>query len=594
MGMRARLEGGAQPLGCARAGERLIAFAADEDGSAIHTFDVGGRAPLAVTPTDGAPSQILVLGDGRVAVALRDTSRVALYEPPEDPAGPLVHLCSRAVAAEPVGLAEGPGRLFVASGWGRALTALGLSSIDKEPELIVPLPREPRAVLIDERGERAFVSHAVGASLSAIDLTKAPEAKRTAIDLQVEKREGAQGFALVRLVPERGSGVGSGAARARIFVPMTIVDPGSGQNSMATYGPLNGMPVAPHVAVVDEASQRQLSSKLALELDDRSPLSKLGGPRRACTLPRAAALHGPTTLLVSCLGIDAVLELDPRAREPMLAERRRFQVPAGPTGLAVDEAGRRAVVWSQFAHELSVLDLGRAGGVASIRPKVALPSWPSPVIARGRALFHETDDARISSDARACASCHPDGRDDGLSWQTPDGRHQTIMLAGRVAGSEPFGWFAGELTLRGHVRQTLKRLGGIGVRSDVDKADFEALVAYLGAMRGPSVAGAEGVPGAALVERGRELFESPAQGCASCHPGGGTDHGRYDVKSGPFKGLAFDTPSLRYVGGTGPYFHDGRYETLEALLKQSDGAMGHTKGLSQDDIRALVAYLETR
>jgi cytochrome c peroxidase len=66
------------------------------------------------------------------------------------------------------------------------------------------------------------------------------------------------------------------------------------------------------------------------------------------------------------------------------------------------------------------------------------------------------------------------------------------------------------------------------------------------------------------------------------------------VKSGPFKGAAFDTPSLRFVGGTGPYFHDGRFETLEALLKQSDGTMGHTKGLSQDDIRALVAYLETR
>ena len=57
---------------------------------------------------------------------------------------------------------------------------------------------------------------------------------------------------------------------------------------------------------------------------------------------------------------------------------------------------------------------------------------------------------------------------------------------------------------------------------------------------------------------------------------------------------AFDTPSLRYVGGTGPWFHDGRYKTMHDLLVKSDGKMGHTKHLSEEDLDALEAYLAAR
>ena len=91
---------------------------------------------------------------------------------------------------------------------------------------------------------------------------------------------------------------------------------------------------------------------------------------------------------------------------------------------------------------------------------------------------------------------------------------------------------------------------------------------------------------------GREVFEAPAQGCASCHPGGHTDGASHDVGSDPFH-RPFDTPSLHFVGSTAPYFHDGRYATLDELLRGSDGKMGHTAHLSDEDRRALVAYLET-
>src|SRR6185312_14051808 len=98
---------------------------------------------------------------------------------------------------------------------------------------------------------------------------------------------------------------------------------------------------------------------------------------------------------------------------------------------------------------------------------------------RGRALFHTTDDPRISRDGRACASCHPEGREDSLTWSTPDGPRQTIMLAGRLEGSAPYGWFGKNGSVRTHVSQTFARLGGTGLTGEKGRADLDALIAWL-------------------------------------------------------------------------------------------------------------------
>jgi cytochrome c peroxidase len=55
----------------------------------------------------------------------------------------------------------------------------------------------------------------------------------------------------------------------------------------------------------------------------------------------------------------------------------------------------------------------------------------------------------------------------------------------------------------------------------------------------------------------------------------------------------FNTPSLHLVGGTGPYFHDGRYKTLHDLLAATRDDMGHTSQLSPRDLEALEAYVRT-
>src|SRR5262249_55717817 len=158
--------------------------------------------------------------------------------------------------------------------------------------------------------------------------------------------------------------------------------------------------------------------------------------------------------------------------------------------------------------------------------KLARPATPalSAKLARGRQLFYVTRDVRTSIDGRACASCHPDGRTDGLTWTTPDGPRQPILLAARLEGSAPYGRFGDHPTGKSHVLFTISRLSGHGFHTPEDEVDLDALLAYIGSLTLPSREGAIVDKGVAERRaRGLELFQSKDVGCAGCHTGGGTD-----------------------------------------------------------------------
>jgi cytochrome c peroxidase len=105
-----------------------------------------------------------------------------------------------------------------------------------------------------------------------------------------------------------------------------------------------------------------------------------------------------------------------------------------------------------------------------------------------------------------------------------------------------------------------------------------------------------------VQKRGKELFESAAVGCRTCHSGPEyTDRvplplARMTVRAGfeeETEENKFKTPSLLFVGGTPPYFHDGQAATLEDLVKNNDDRMGKTNHLSAEDRAALIAFLRT-
>jgi cytochrome c peroxidase len=135
---------------------------------------------------------------------------------------------------------------------------------------------------------------------------------------------------------------------------------------------------------------------------------------------------------------------------------------------------------------------------------------------------------------------------------------------------------------------TFDRLNGAG---GLRSLELDALVAYVSSLPVPRPASVADP----RIKRGAEIFASREAQCSSCHDGGGSDGKSHDLKSASpvDRQRAFNTPTLRFVGGTGPYFHDGRHATLLDVLVEEDGKMGHVKHLSREDLEALVAYLRS-
>jgi mono/diheme cytochrome c family protein len=574
-------------------GGKLLAYVADVDSRSIHTVSVDDRRESARTRLEGAPRQLVLMPDGRLVATLSDSTHLVVLEPGSDPSAPLEPLCTREVPVEPWGLALSPddGKLLVTSGWAGALTVFDAASLASLR--VIGLSRDPRSVLVNDDGV-AFVSHLVGAQMSVVDLGK-PDGP-TVIDLSMHKstpraqlkdemalRSGVQGYALAKV--EVPASAGGEAGPWRVLAPMVSVDHGDLERPTAVYygPPFDGVPKeAPVVSVVDPETRQPLSRYL------------LGASEaaftRECLLPRAAAARAKgATLLVACYGIDAVLDLDALAVDPFRAERRRWDVPPGPEGVAVDDESGRAVVFSQMGAALTVIDLDHP---RADRPTIALDYHPDPALAdaaRGRLLFYRTDDVRISNDGVACASCHIDGRDDAITWSTPMGPRQTPMLAGRLADTAPYGWEGDKPSIEDYVGNTVTRLGGRGLGPQ----ELADIARFLLVTPPPPQGSGESV----LAQRGQQIFYDADQECASCHMGGASTDATvhlFTMRTGDsVPGLGFDTPSLRFVRGTAPYFHDGRYPTLEALLADPASKMGHVERLSALDRSALAAYLRS-
>jgi DNA-binding beta-propeller fold protein YncE len=555
---------------------RTLAYVADSDAGAIQTIDVDTGAVVGSTRLGGAPQQLVVLPDGRVVVATEQTGRLEVLAPRED--GGLARLCTRRVGPAPWGLAwdDGGARLVVTDASGAALEIVRTDTMKLERTFAIA--KAPRAVIV--RDGTAFISHLSGSTVSTVALDAKTDSQRvklvttkaspqgTTAELAA-RRSAGQSFALASV------DLGSTRPRRRILVPSVSVDPGDELRPSETYygDPPGAVPKqAPHVVAIDA--------------DTKAPLSTyvLDPSRTAfvdeCLLPRAAAVDPRVQgLFVACMGIDQVLELDARAHDPMLSVRRRFAVPSGPTGVVLEPT--RLVVWSQHDGALSIIPLEGAEPRRSVEvPRPALdPTWQL-----GRKLFFATDDTRLTSDGLTCASCHPDGLEDGLTWRTPEGPRQTPMLAGRVVGTEPYGWSRDQDTLRGYVADTIQRLGGAGLSDEA----LAALVVYVESL--PAPASGAAAPAEELAA-GRAIFEAPKTDCATCHPGGGADGTRHMLDFHAKETL--DTPSLRSIGLTAPYFHDGRYATLDALLSDPKSHMGRAHALDPDERRLLRRYLES-
>lgn len=283
-------------------------------------------------------------------------------------------------------------------------------------------------------------------------------------------------------------------------------------------------------------------------------------------------------------------------------------------------------------------------------------------VALGAALFR---DQRLSGNGRqSCASCHDPAR--AFADRTPLSRGANGRLGRRntpsllnLAWHSSYGWDGRQAQIRGQVLAALAspvemnqsvpalvaQLGRDPALAEKFRAAFGttevtagrlslALEQYLitlvaadskfdRAARGEATLSAAEQEGFALFFREYD----PRRGqqgadCFHCHGGalfsdfamkdnglgpGGDDEGRAEVTGSPADVGLYKTPSLRELTRTGPYMHDGRFRTLEAVVAHYVSGVHRTPNLdpnlakhpgrgvplSADQQAALVAFLRT-
>jgi hypothetical protein len=203
---------------------------------------------------------------------------------------------------------------------------------------------------------------------------------------------------------------------------------------------------------------------------------------------------------------------------------------------------------------------------------------PDALPDRGVHLFHAAPVGTL-----ACASCHPEGNEDGHVWRfgLESGevvRRTQSLAAGASAHTAPLHW-AGEFpdlpTLLADTFET--RMGGTLAPGDAD-----ALGDLLASFPRDRVAGPADPAGA-------QAFADA--GCDDCHAGPwGTDGRSYDVGTGE----VLQTPSLVGVGSRDPWLHDGCAATLADRFDPACGGDQHGDTVPPDALPALLSWLSAQ
>ena len=246
-----------------------------------------------------------------------------------------------------------------------------------------------------------------------------------------------------------------------------------------------------------------------------------------------------------------------------------------PVAVAFDGLGHVVV---QSREPAVLMILGKAGTTNSeiVLSKVSKED-------SGERVFHMGTNSGL-----ACASCHPEGGDDGRVWKFERlGARRTQNLRGGIVNSAPFHW-DGDMKDLGTLMTEV--FNGRMQGPQVDGPHLKALAHFMDKIKAVPTAP---VADNAAANRGRTLFNSSKVGCATCHTGASlSNNATVDVGTGH----AVQVPSLKGLGARAPFMHTGCAKTLMDRFDPSCGGgdkHGVTSHLTQDQLQDLSAYMET-
>lgn len=512
------------------------ALASDPEHDVVWRIDTGSASfggrllgPIALEPGD-EPGRIVAGAQGRAHVLAR---RGGVVVSVDVKSGEILE--RRAVCAAPRGIDhdEERGELIVACLHGELVT---LPEQGGEATRKLRLDPDLRDVVVD--GARLLVSRFRSAEVLVLD-REGVELGRT----RPFAAEGRTASVLWRMAPRPGGGAVLAYQAALPEAPAMATTPDS-------YGGVSSPPVVTtEVAVIPPGDGAITGFEHPV-----TPLVGHALPVDVVALPDGGiAVVGAGSGVVSVFGSEG--------------PNRGCVHPDGcePVGIAwVEGTG----LVTQYRRPASI---GR----------VKLPT--EAAIDRGHTLFHRAPRGSV-----ACASCHPEGGDDGIVWQFQEGPRRTQYVAGGIGDTLPFHW-AGDMRTMSELMSLVfvERMGGAALGAS-DTSAVEQWMHGVERLPSPALDEAERL----LAAEGRALYESSALGCVDCHAGPQhTSPQSFDVG----KGERFQPARLVDLAARAPYMHDGCAPTLRDRFEPSCGGESHgdVSKLSEAQIDALVAYLAT-
>lgn len=620
---------------------------ASADGAAVYAVNVDEGTVSRYEPASGAVSKVAVGAQptrvartrDRIFVTLRGERAVAVLQ---DDGGTLSVVGRVDVDAEPVGIvaSENGKRVYVANSQADSVT-----EFDGDTLAVLrtwKVEGHPSWLALHPSGKSLYVVSAMGGRLSRVALASDVDVDSAVQDVDLPRVGGAGDDADLDLT-RRFTGDPSVAPDGRsLAIPALFVDNqtpigsddggfDTGMVSSGGYGS-SGLGISrlnPGVVIVPtdsvgaadgDAAQPVFVAGVAPDpLSEDSTFTARSYLTTARYAPDGATIwatmegshtvvqlssdpiFSASALCMGCVG-DSGATLAPVSGGFWQSPSVFVSVGDGPRGVAfvdktpyihsfldrsigtVDVAETRALLAEQGASNFLSDSVSRAPAATVIEDGVLSAS-----VERGRRLFYSATSSHMAAPGSgvSCATCHLDGRNDGLTWPLAHGPRQTLNLAsGVVTQTAPFTWTNGVASVADEAMETSQtRMGGSDL-TDADVADIEAFVATLAA---PDVSDTALDP--AAVARGEAVFNREDVGCATCHGAPlYTDNLSHDLY-----GLAgVNTPTLLGIASTAPYLHDGSAPTLAAVLETSRaGQMGDTSMLSDAEVADLETYLRS-
>lgn len=306
------------------------------------------------------------------------------------------------------------------------------------------------------------------------------------------------------------------------------------------------------------------------KLSAKARLYRLGIPGKGAADPAGIVSWSDGSFAVAIAGANEVAF-------GMLGTNDFQYVPVGAKPCKLLKLGDDQLLCiNELDDTISVIDKasGPKSGELRVTKTIGEPKRPTSLAAQGEFDFYS---GRLSHDGwMSCSSCHVDGFTPDLVSDTFGdggfGNAKRIPSLFGTTATGPWGWNGRKKTLEDQIKATLSSTMHRDAYLKQDISDDEIvnrLMSFIGTLEIPLQVRVEPAANEEDIRSGSMIFHS--RDCSKCHDPNAryTSPDVYDIGvTDEFGQRKFNPPSLSNLKVRRSFFHDGRFKSLDEVLKK--------------------------